>query len=166
MRPKLILFGVLLACSQLACDDKEPLSPVLDVRATNDNERPEDGDSSCQSSAELSVTADQVVYIVHALPTQTDRISEELELRVSTACTETTATHRHDEDGLVFVPLTMPEGAQCGAVVTATIANSITRCTLDGTNKAGEACSVACSESDESGDGDGDGTTDSTETSG
>ncbi|PRQ04212.1 hypothetical protein ENSA5_09960 [Enhygromyxa salina] len=119
------------------------VEPIFDVRDEADGRRPALGSDSCASTGDLNVTSDQVIYAVHALPEQLDGSPAELELTVSTACAELTKTATHDEDGLALVPIALPKGAECGAVVTASIANASERCVLRGVLE-GAGCSVDC----------------------
>lgn len=150
---------LLLALAGTGC--AEVVEPVLDVRSGADESRPEIG-SDCVSADELSVTADQIIYIVHALPEGLGGSPGELEVTISTGCEELTQTATHDEDGIALVPLSLPEGAECGAVVTTSIANAIDRCVLAGASEQSSGCSVVCTETDDDETTDTDTDTDST----
>lgn len=145
-----------------ACAD--PVTPILDVRGEADDSRPDLGSDNCVSADDLSVGAEQIIYIMHALPEQLGGSPGELEITVATGCGEITKTVTHDADGLALVPVSLPEGAECGAVVTTTIANASDRCVLTGAGEQGASCSVACTstDSDDTSTDGGDDSTDST----
>lgn len=131
----------------------EPEEPILELSASPTLERPT---ANCE--AEFSVNEGDVFYVVHALPAETGRNLEDLgdlEVSVATACTEVTKSFSHDDDGLVSIPFEAPVGAECGVVVTASIANSTKTCQLDSASSS--PCAAECPIPEGNGDGDGDG---------
>jgi hypothetical protein len=135
-----LLLGLLLVSS---CGPT--LTPVLDVQSSADAKRPADDAESCTRTDKLGgVVSDQVVYIVHAVPEPIGSSLGDLEVSVATGCTEVTVTRRHDQQGLALIPIALPEGAECGAIITASIAQATDRCVLDGAKGSGDGCVVEC----------------------
>ncbi|MFO7565486.1 MAG: hypothetical protein R6X02_22785 [Enhygromyxa sp.] len=147
-----LLLGLLLGSS---CGPT--LTPILDVQASGEAERPDATAESCANASNFeAVVSNQVVYIVHAIPEQIGTSIGELEVSVATGCGEVTSTHVHDQHGLAVIPVALPEGAECGATITTSIAQATDRCVLTGADESEDGkCSFACStDSAEETDGD------------
>lgn len=145
----------LLACSLLAfalAGCGAVVTPILDVRATADDSRPAAGSDNCASAEQLSgVVTDQIVYVVHALPEPMQHPPGELEITIATGCTELSLTHAHADGGVALVPVALPEGAECGVVITTTVANATDQCVLTGADEGSAPCSFECSNDTDTG---------------
>lgn len=152
------LWVLALGAALLGATCERPETPTLDVRQSGDVL--EVGAANCVNAKQLPpVQTGDALVVLHQLPRALEQAPGELELTVETVCETLSFSPSHDDDGLAVATFAAPEGAECGVIVSAEIANASDRCVLAGPEQADPeqleaACNYVCPEPTEAGTGD------------